>query len=137
MKHDHLFSFAFGSLISLGLWLACSDSRAMSWRGGSGGGINKILEEMNGVNETIYSNLNQSPHLPYCEDAQEFRESLEQWAMYFKKLKSMTRSRLFPTPSMKTLSCKQSRAPISSSLSPPPFSAPYLVFQEQGCCSPY
>ncbi len=70
MKNAHLFSFLFGSLISLGLWLACADSRVMAWRGGTGGGIDKILEELKGVNETIYSNLNQFSLLPYCEEAQ-------------------------------------------------------------------
>ncbi len=70
MKNGHLLTFILGSLISLGLWLACADSRVMSWRGGTGGGIAKIIEELNGVNETIYSNLNQFSLLPYCDETQ-------------------------------------------------------------------
>ena len=70
MPNVHLILFIFGSSISLGLWLACADSGAMALRGGTGGGINKILEELSGVNETIYSNLNQFSLLPYCDEAQ-------------------------------------------------------------------
>jgi hypothetical protein len=70
MTKVYLLIFVFSSLISLGLWLACADSRVISWRGGKGGGINKILEELSGVNETLYSNLNQFSLVPFCDDPQ-------------------------------------------------------------------
>jgi hypothetical protein len=58
------------SAMSILVCLACTNPTLISWRLGQNGSLNKMLEELKGVNETMHTNLKQFSLLPYCEDTQ-------------------------------------------------------------------
>ena len=67
---DKLFCAISGLAISVLFWQVCSNPILIKFHGGSCGGLVKLLEELKGVNETLYSNLNQFSLMPYTEDPQ-------------------------------------------------------------------
>lgn len=59
--------------------------------------LDKAMEELLSVNETIHANLQQFSLVPFTEDADEYRDAVEGWSLHFQEVSRMAQSALFGT----------------------------------------
>jgi hypothetical protein len=59
--------------------------------------LDKAMEELLSVNETIHANLQQFSLVPFTEDAGEYRDAVEGWSLHFQEVSRMAQSALYDT----------------------------------------
>lgn len=59
--------------------------------------LDKVMEELRSVDDTIHANLKQFSLVPFTEDGDEYRDAVESWSLHFQELSRMAHSALYGT----------------------------------------
>ena len=59
--------------------------------------LDKVMEELQSVDDTIRANLQQFSLVPFTEDGEEYRDAVESWSLHFNELSRMAQTALYGT----------------------------------------